>query len=361
MTHPHVPRNQLDVAQASKIAQAITAITSFESEDNAVDRLLSVLQEQPLVSAAALWKIKRESRTLCAKGRTLGAFDPDPMDPNFATAFVCPYQDSIISQIIDSLAFSNGQPCQIHDIHLYNDDIFFRDFIAHSAISLKRGIILPLKSYLRTSEQNPSFFLTIYISEESENTHINDALLHAIANKTSSTLSTQLERNQNRITNFIKDTTIRSPKLREILSAFMHQIIPSYFSFVHSILLWRWPGSQKYDCVYSSKGNQLEFTRAQLFTITQLCVDRGEEARAVFDASVFIDCCPELRFVETAIIAPVRNRVRGDAPHGFIILFDKLSPFARRINPDSTIIDRFDWEDELMGTSKNGLSFRART
>ncbi|HEY4940925.1 MAG TPA: ATP-binding protein [Rhizomicrobium sp.] len=343
-----VAPKEMDVAQASQIAQDITAITSFTHSDQTIDRLLGVLRAQPLVSAASLWKIKRETKTLCAKGRTGEAFKLDPRIEAHHEEFVCRYDNSVIGDIITNERFRNNEPNYIDDITQYQHDPFFRGVLSHAKVPLRRVIILPLKSYKRSDADNPSFFLIIYLSENEGNIAINEALLHAIANKASSTLSSQIERNQNQITEFIKDITNKSQSLEAILPDFMSVIVPKYFCFVHAVLLWRPSGSQRYECRYSNRFKASEIKQDEVDAIAQVCVETGTSVKVLFDYKALDGRCREMKFTKSAIVAPIRNQETGENPHGFILLLDKLSPLALRLHSTAMIIDRFDWEDELM-------------
>jgi signal transduction histidine kinase len=341
-------QEDLTASEVSRIAQELTAISSFKYEERTIERLLEVLQEQPLVSAASLWKIKRNTKTLCAKGRTNLPFNPDPMDVAFEDAFVCSYEGSVIGDIISRDAFRELRPYIIDDVNIHQDDAFFRAAIQKSGVALRKVIFLPLESYLLPPEDNPSYFLSIYISEESEQFIINSELLQAIANKTSSTLSSQIERNQNRITAFIKDITNKSPTLDAILPAFMADIVPQYFSYRHAVLLWQAPGSRHYECRYSSVFKISDFKQSELDDVAQICIDECFAVTVLLSRDKLHGRCEHITFSETAIVAPIKNQEAGGNPHGFILLLDKLSPLARRINPSAVITDRFDWEDEIM-------------
>lgn len=336
----------LSAPVVSRIAEQITRITSFESND-AAGQLLEVLEKQPLVTNATLWKIKRSSHTLCAKGRTTEIFNPDPLDARFLNEFVCRYDESFLAKVIESDEFHNYQPYVIEDVNDHKADVFFAGLIAHASRPLRKAIILPLKSHIQKELTEPGYFMVIYINEGQEGVDIHESLLRAIANKTSSTLSSQIEIGLNEITTFMKDTAIRHGGIRNILTASIKELIPKYFSYSHSLLIWRPSASARYECIYSTPDG-ITLTAAQTDAIAHMCVDRYEATAIVFDTTIFARILPQFGRYKSLIVAPIQNHTAGDKPHGFVILCDKLSPLARRINPEAAIVDRFDWEDELL-------------
>jgi signal transduction histidine kinase len=347
--HPHANEQEPSNSQISKITERITRVTSFESFDSA-ERLLDVAREDPTIRGATLWKIKRRSKSLCAKARTHNFFNPDPLDANMANAFVCVYRGSILNEVIESDSFRKGDPYIIDDVNDYKDDPFFGPALSRGEVNLKKAIILPVKSFKRQSEFNPSYILLIYVEFGFETREFDSYLLQSISNKAGNTLSTQIEIKLNAITDYIKTTATESASLHNILAEFMGAVIPKYFCFTSSLLIWKPPSSSRYALrFYSDHSGTLSAEIVD--AISDFCLgefDRIKRTSIHFQTCSLAKIASVFSNAKSILVSPIRNSHPGERPHGFIILVDKLNPLARQKNDKSRIIDFFDWEDELI-------------
>ncbi len=347
----------LDIA---RIAAEITRITSFDRSPEAtardvVGRLLQVLQTEPIVKLATLWKIKEDSRTLCAKGRASGTFDPDPSNPIYKEEYVCSYDNSFIREIIECQDFKSGRPFIIENVNEYREDIFFRSSIQYSGISLRVAIVIPIDSHLRERSDNPSYMLIIYLSEEwtkpPQGSYF-DSLLQAISNKVSSTLSSQISLKITRITDFVKEMIDASPILDDILERLVEELIPANFYYSHALLIWGRPSMKvPHAKLFSAKNCSRaipSLSDLDCHSIAHHLLATVHETTTLDAGNIFPSLNHINKIYTSAIATPIANRSPQQHTYAFIVLLDKISPLASKIDPRVAITDYFDWEDKYV-------------
>lgn len=352
-------RAVLNADDIGRIAAEITSITSFDvtNGDPATDvvgRLLNVLQNEPIVKMATLWKIKRRSKMLCAKGRTVGVYNPDPALPENHSEFVCRYEGSEVERIIASAGFKNGAAHLIPDVEAFTDDIFF-SAARKRGVKLRTAIALPIISHKRDQKYNPSYILMIYLDESVSPPSMNNyfgSILKAIANKASSTLSSQIEIRLKSITAFLQKTAATSPNLDDILKDFILRLVPENFSFVHSILIWRSATSRSFEIRLHMGRDPTRPTpivaQKNLENMPLFCQRNIDSATVIFNSTIVEHFGLEFGAYQSAVLAPIKKHDPHERPFGYLILLDKLNPLALSVNKSAVILDQFDWEDELL-------------
>lgn len=336
--------------QSAYLAEALTAVTTFTIDDP-VQRLLEILREQPQILMAAVWKIKRRSKTLCLKGFSCDGMKLNPLATEHATFYVASYADSALNKAFQEPGFRQGKPIVISDPLTLSDDPFWKHLTPLRTQARNDVYCLPIVNYKRETSLNPSYFLIIVLDKRFRFDSIDPHLLQAIANRASTTLSSQVEKKLNTITSFVKELVAHraaSEGLSGILRGVMTDLIPRHFNAFQAILIWRSPHSQRYHLLFNNRANT-PTGHVDQNTVDQIaaeCLDRIETPQVLFERDNFLSIPHFPRVFRTVIAAPIRSHGPIDKPNGFLILIDKINPLALRAVPPAQIPDYFDWEDE---------------
>ncbi|MGE3915176.1 MAG: sensor histidine kinase [Hyphomicrobiaceae bacterium] len=260
-----------------------------------------------------------------------------------------------MEKVVDSDSFFNGEPLIISNLRAHGGDSFLSQFTHYFVRKIDKIVLLPVVNYLRpiTPATNPSYIIIISISPSTRNIEVDNYLLKAIANKAGSTLSSQIERKLNNITKFISSLARNAEATRSMksfLGTLMRELVPRHFYFQQSVLLWWSNSSQRYEVEFSSLGSSAAETipRHELDSLSAFCLNSISETNVLFWPYHNPALASRLVQSKSFICAPIKNRATEDRPYGFLILIDKISPFAKNVNPRSSIVDYFDWEDEYV-------------